>query len=665
MKQIKLLNLLIINFKKIKELEVEFNGSNLNLIGVNGSGKSTVFDAFTWVLFGKDSQNRSDSNKDFEIKPRTPDGQPIHNLETTVELKLLVDENEVVLKRVYKEVYSKQRGSEERELTGHTTDFYINGVPKKKSEYEDFIKNEILSEEMFKALTNVNHFPNLNWKEQRDILEKLATKTEMEIIEENPMLHPLKDEMIMGRNVEDVIKIQKDIQKKINDQLKTGIPSQLKALHEMKYPNLEEGYNDEANEKKLEESYNKLSDVENKLASGSNQAEINELENAKAQIERDITKVEREIDTLEFEAKSKKLKEIQNEKGKLAELEYSLRNLHDKKKTLEERIENGNKAISDLENKKNELYDEYDAIVNEEFKDTNCSYCGQTLPGDKLEEAQEHFNKHKSERLEKNIQIGKETATKIKEYQAAVDGFKKNIQELETQIGLKEREIEDTRNLINGLEEKEIEKSPEVIEKEQLIEKYKSRLQVFVSQIKKAKEKGSNDLFVSARNEIKNEIQFLNTKKAEYQFKLQNKEKIEKLEEEQKELLRKHEQAEFLIKLGEKFRLIRAEALQEEVNNNFELVKFQLFNQLINGGIEPTCVATYKGVMYPSCSTGEKINIGLDIINGLQKIYGVSAPIFIDNAEAVSNWLVESNSQLVKMFVDPDVKVLEIQVEEE
>lgn len=663
MKQIRIEKISIQNFKKIKSLEIEVDGSNLNLVGVNGSGKSTVFDAFTWCLFGKDSQNRSDSNKDFVIKPHTQDGQPIHNLETSVELVLSIDGRQVQLKRVYSEVWAKKRGSEERELTGHTTEYFVNGVPRKKSEYEEFIKNEIIDENTFKSLTNVSYFTSLSWKEQRELLEKLATKTDMQIIDENPSLEPLRNELIFDRTVEDVIKMYKDSQKKINEQLSVSLPAQLKALHDLKYPNLEEHYNDAETDRKLNECFNKLSDIESKLASGYDLSQVHEYENGIAQIEKDIVKIERDILSIEHEAKMKRNSEIQNEKGKLAELEFKLKQLENEKKSTEERIQNGKNYVKELEEKINKLYEEYDKVELETFTENTCSYCGQTLPSEKLEELMAHFNKHKSERLEKIVEIGKQTRAELEKCQSGLTKLESELLRIKSEIEKIALEIETQRTRIVEVENAPFEKLPEVIEKEKLLDSYRSRIELFKKEIQKIKEKGSNDVLLNAKLEIQREINYLNSKKAEYQLKFQNEEKIRKLEQEQRDLQNKFEDAQRLISLGEKFRMIKANTLESQVNDNFKLVKFQLFNELLNGAIEPTCVATYNGVLYPSCSTGEKINIGLDIINGLQKIYGVSAPIFIDNAEAVSTWLVDCNSQLIKMFVDEKEKVLKIEKE--
>jgi predicted ATP-dependent endonuclease of OLD family len=123
--EIKIKKLIIENFKKIKQMALNFNGENVNVYGDNETGKTTINDAFTWVLFGKDSLDRDDTNKDFEIKPKDANGNQVHHLETKVELILDVDGRELKLKRVFYEVYKGKRGNE-LEFDKNTTDFYIN-----------------------------------------------------------------------------------------------------------------------------------------------------------------------------------------------------------------------------------------------------------------------------------------------------------------------------------------------------------------------------------------------------------------------------------------------------------------------------------------------------------------------------------------------------------
>jgi len=63
------------------------------------------------------------------------------------------------------------------------------------------------------------------------------------------------------------------------------------------------------------------------------------------------------------------------------------------------------------------------------------------------------------------------------------------------------------------------------------------------------------------------------------------------------------------------------------------------------------------GVPYRSdLNTAAKINAGLDIINTMQGFYGVTAPIFIDNAEGI-NSILETPAQTILLRVTRDKKL--------
>ena len=179
MKQVKLLSLHLENFKGIKKFTLDANGSNVRVFGDNAVGKTTLFDAFVWLLFDKDSQNK----KDFSIKTLDNEGNVIHNLEHTVEGEFLIDSTVIKLKKVYKEKWTKKRGQPIAEFTGHTTDHFVDDVPINKKEYTAKVA-EIVDEEVFKLLTSPTHFnEHLDWKKRRAILLEIAGEvTDQEVI---------------------------------------------------------------------------------------------------------------------------------------------------------------------------------------------------------------------------------------------------------------------------------------------------------------------------------------------------------------------------------------------------------------------------------------------------------------------------------------------------
>ena len=163
MKQIRIIKMSLKNFKGVEVLDVDINGNDLNVYGSNGTGKTTLQDAFQWLLFGKDSNNRAD----FAIKRLDKDGNVIHNLEHEVEVLFSVSGQELTLRKMYKEKYTKKRGSATSEFTGHETNHYIDGVPFKKGEYEKKV-NEVIPEEIFKLVTSPTYFnEQLDWKARR------------------------------------------------------------------------------------------------------------------------------------------------------------------------------------------------------------------------------------------------------------------------------------------------------------------------------------------------------------------------------------------------------------------------------------------------------------------------------------------------------------------
>ena len=172
-KKVTLKELTLRNFKGIRDLAVKF-GEVTTIAGANATGKSTVFDAFTWVLFGKDSNDRTDSGKGaFTVKTVGPDGNPILKLEHSVTAVLDVNGEEVALTRTLTEDWVKPRGKAEVELKGNTTHYFCNGVEIKAGAFQEKVA-AITEEQLFKLITNPAYFPSLDWKTQREILLRIA-----------------------------------------------------------------------------------------------------------------------------------------------------------------------------------------------------------------------------------------------------------------------------------------------------------------------------------------------------------------------------------------------------------------------------------------------------------------------------------------------------------
>jgi len=215
--------LTLINFKGIRELVVEFNNVT-NISGENGTGKSTIFDAFTWLLFGKDSHD----SKDFNIKTLDQAGKAIPMLEHGVEGTLDVDGTEITLKRIYQEKWQRRRGAEESELTGHETLYYWNGVPQQAGEFKTKVDG-LVNEGLFKLLTSALYFNSMKWQDRRLVLiliageisnaDVLAKMNKQQVADITAILNS-------GKPLVDFLKELAMRKKKLSDDLKT-IPSRI------------------------------------------------------------------------------------------------------------------------------------------------------------------------------------------------------------------------------------------------------------------------------------------------------------------------------------------------------------------------------------------------------------------------------------------------------
>ena len=161
------------NFKCHSNLELDFGGQNVAIYGDNATGKTSVYDALTWLLFGKDSAGNGEKN--IEMKPLDAAGAVAdRNAITAVEAALLVAGEPVILRRTYREVWSTKRGSSVETFDGHTSEYYIDGVPCKKNAFDSRIR-DIVPEDTFRLLTSVSYFAqDLHWQKRRAVLFTMA-----------------------------------------------------------------------------------------------------------------------------------------------------------------------------------------------------------------------------------------------------------------------------------------------------------------------------------------------------------------------------------------------------------------------------------------------------------------------------------------------------------
>lgn len=593
--QIKIKTLKLENFKGIKDLTIDFKDTT-NIYGDNAVGKTTIFDAYSWLLWDKDSLNR----KDFAIKPYDKDGEEVHNLESVVEGDFTFDDTDLNLKKIYKEVWTKKRGSTQAEFTGHTTDYYINAVPVKKKEYNERIES-VLSEDNFNLLSNPLYFNQFLVKtERREILLSLIEDVKPEdIIAKNKDLEDLDLETY---TVDELKKIAKDSARKINKDIES-IPARIDELDKSKIHDIDF----DALEFRKRSTLPAIKEIDEKLADASKMVE------GMTEITEKITALQKEKSDLAEKYQNKRFEIKLKNKNILQEKEHDALELEKSKKNVEE--------LSELVENSRERWQE---VHKEQYQgDFKCPTCGQDLLPDQIEETIANFNKEKSENL------------------AAIEGTAKNFKSI----------IEECKKKIAIYEAKEYKEEDLPIEP--------IRLQEIDKELDEAKAKLS-DFSLDDKKDLLEKKDSLNADLEEINKKLslqgQNEkidERIKELEKQEKELAKAYEEQQRIIYLCEEYTKAYVDLVSDKINDSFNLVKFKLFENQINGGITETCEATFKGVPYSDLNNAAKINAGLDVINSLSEKLDLKVPIFIDNAESV-NELIKTDTQLVRLVVSKD-----------
>ena len=624
----KLLKLSLTNFKSIRQSSFEFDGENKIIFGDNATGKTTVFDSMCWLLFGKDSLDRSD----FEIKTLV-NGEPIHKVNHEVEGEFSNDDGtQFTLKRVYREKYSNPRGGDTK-LTGHTTDYFINDVPVKEKEYKAYINN-LISDDVFKLITNPLYFnEQYSWQNRRKLLLEMCGNVDDEtVIRNHGELRKLLS-ILNGRTVEE--------QKKIVAAKKTVINKEL----DMIPVRIDEAIR---NKPEVQSDKNKLkADIETFNAG------INQLEEEAAVIKNGLKETEvkfkiRDIKRTIDERRNQVLSDYDKEKTRLrGEYEFSLKQLkaieQERDRLVDHNYETGKNI--ERENKRIEkLKEEFNAFNTQEFDDVNCPTCGQPYPYDKRESLKEVFNMQKATNLEEWQKLIDSAENMKRSYIEQEEIVAVKIDGLTNQVEEQQQDYERKFKAYENLEQPDI-------DEDSIYMDLQAQLFLLESELDDTDTTNSYEA-------INKDIDEMKAKRTQLVDELNKHELIETIDERVKELERKQQQlandkneldeAMFLM---DEFIKAKVDMLEQSINSHFEYARFKMFNVLVNGNIEECCETTYKGVPYRSMNNAARMNVGLDIINALTKYFKVDAPVFIDNAEAVTSF-IHCHSQVIQLFVD-------------
>ena len=644
MTEIKIKRLVLENFKCHKSLKLDFEGGNASIYGDNASGKTSVYDALTWLLFGKDSQGNGEKN--IEIKPLDANGEvKDHDALTAVEAALDVNGEEVTMRRTYKEVWTTKRGSSQATYDGNTSEYYVDGVPCKRNAFQDKV-NELVDEDTFRMLTSVSHFANsISWQERRAVLFKVAgVMDDAQILATNEAFAPLVESM--GRlGIEDYKKKLLAEKRKFVG-AKTEIPARIsecqKTIEDV------EGLDFAGAKAKVEALNAKKEGIA---------AQILAIEHDSAAEQKcmEIREAQLEISTLETENKAFRDSQLVGSVD-VHSLNVRLASLQTQLTRNRNAYSNENSYIGDHDKRIADARAAWFSVNGETFTGGTCTTCGQQLPADVLQKAKDAFEQNKKSRLRdieesasyyKNAKVQAED--RLARQQEEIKALEAEITELQAQIAAAEAAKVEPKDMADFAQRKgdiqaRIDKlNADLFEIHESTTELKTKLRQEMSEI---------------NGKISEQMGIISTENLlEYSRK-----RVEDLRQDAKNAAECLEAIEKMLYLMDEYSRYKTRFVEDSINGLFRIARFRLFREQANGGIEDRCDVVHDGVPYISVNNGMKINLGIDIINTLSVAYGVRVPLFVDNAESVTN-LEKCGSQIVRLVVSENDKELRVNYE--
>lgn len=659
------------NFKGINMLDVNFSVKT-KISGQNAVGKTTIFDAFTWLLFNKNSSGE----EKFNVRPLNKEGTRIDNVEIKVVAIMDVDGKEVELSKVQKQNWVKKRGTNTVSLQGNPNSYEIDGYPKSEAEFKEYVSGIAQSEEMFKMLTNPQYFSSLKWKDQRDILMKLVSDvSDVELAQTDAKYAPLLSELEKAPSTDD---IRSKFSKALTEWKKkqAEIPVRIDEAEKSKV------VIDVADQELVKADLTrKIAEIDGKIANSG--SAIGDLRSREMQLQFDMSGITQTMSG-ELSAKSRKLDDA------IFDTDGKIDDLHQKIQGTENQIMDNEKAISNADAERKALGVKYNAEKAKAFDETPyqfdeskwvfddsttvCSLCGQKLPEDKIEQIKADFEarkakskadageKLKSDRFkfdtDKKVELNRLIALGTEKKNLITELTEKNAELQQSIESLKKQEHE-TLALKEELSKK-LSQLPEEADYSQNEEyaKLKAEHDEVLAKIEKLESEGADsvvDELKAEKSDLQARLNEVNAIIAKASMNVEIDERIAELQAEQREIGQKVADQEQMLYLLEEFIRFKIDKISDSINSHFKTVNFKLFEMQLNGGMKDCCECTVNGVPYSTLNSGHRIVAGLDIISSLSEMYGVSCPIFVDNAESLNEFNVpDMDAQLILLIVSED-----------
>lgn len=646
----RIISLKLENFQGVADKFFDFeDGQNYSIYGDNATGKTTVYNAFTWLLTGNSSTG---------IKSFNPKTIEAHGLDHSVEAVMLDEktQNRVTLKRVFREVYTKKRGAVSEVFSGHTTDYYIDDVPQKEKDFSAKITELFGEPDEVKALTMPFYFPEvMKWDERRKILIDICGDVfDEDVFNSNPELKGLTS-VLDGHSVEELRTILAARKTKLNKEM-DSVPIRIDEANKSIPAELEDEANIRASIEDFRKSLEELKSKRLELEKGS--VNVNE------ELKLKIVEKQSEIEKAKAQYLNTQNEKLTNYQHELGMIQNNIRETESRKWDYENKARQIAQDIEQMTKRREELAEQFKLTSERTWDDTKeiCPTCGQPLPAEQIAELKEKFNLDKSNELEAIRKEGqKNSKDLIAEKQKELEEVNAEIASYVDYIKQSQALAEETKKNAPAQVSFETTKTYSDLKKELDALNEGDLLEV---DEEKKKQIAELDVKIS---EAEEGLNGMNEKLSQIEFAEKQKGRVKELEAELQKLAATYEETERELYLCELFTKTKVSLLDEKINQRFRNVRFKLFDEQINGGIKDNCEVLIpcgeKLVPFAYANNASRINAGLEIIGTLSNAWERSIPVFVDNAESVSHLDESEKMQVIRLVVSEKDKELRLEKE--
>lgn len=638
MKRITIEELHLLNFRGARDVRVSFTAGTNIVCGDNGTGKSTLMDAFLWVLFGKDADDR----KDCEIK-RIEAGKTLRRTDATVECRLSVDGRLHTLRRSLREVWSKPRGATEPVFKGNETEYSINDVPKKMSEFDAWVAEHLAPADVFRMLTDADCFPRLRWEKQREKLFELAGGVDEEAVKAS--VDGLADLLarLSDKSLEDYRRELAARKRKLRKALEE-IPARSDQTRLM-IPTTDAR---DVWERKLADVDARLADLNREAADFAAQERARGAE-ARRRVE-EVEALKTRMARRTAELRRAAIEEAEKKNEGRRQVEARLRDLKAVDAEATRRLKDAKGEVDELAlriNQKEEACERLRAAWYAESArpytgDGVCPHCLQPLPEEMQRDNRRRFEESKNERLSQIQTDGHRTKAEItrleeemKTAEARLDRAAADAFDAEASAEILREELAEMPDRVEPAAV-----DPMADEAYRAMAEELERLEADAPQTSQASEPNGGEAITARLATLNRERDTIRRGLSDCDTADSLRAEIRRLDEEARTLAQQLSDVDRDEDTMRRYTRARIEAMEQRVNSLFRTVRFRLFEYTNEGGEVDTCVPLVgdDGVPYPVANTAAQVWAGLEIIRVLQQHAGVSAPVFVDGAERVTHF---------------------------